>query len=318
MYSWQKGTAAGEVTRNGLIAEYHFDGGANDSSGNGNNGIVSGATFIDGKYGKALSFNGVDNRVRIPNSMSLNPVGGITLEAWINAKGTTTTWQSIISKMESATQNSGYELYVLQQNMPRFAVVTNDPKIGKPIKVRVGETSGNTRGDSGPPSSSYNPPAQSGSTTSPDTWIHVAGTYDGKMLVLYINGKFDSFVEKSGFLTTSTKDDLWIGSWKDVDYFKGDIDEVRIYNRALTDVEVKANYEAAPAVETPAPTPEIIVTDQPTATESLQTATPTPAISSVQLAESDQDSAAAPKASGFEVTMILIGVTSAFLMARRN
>jgi len=51
------GTAMGEITRKGLIAEYHFDGNAKDSSGNGNNGLVSGPVYIDGQFGQALGFN---------------------------------------------------------------------------------------------------------------------------------------------------------------------------------------------------------------------------------------------------------------------
>ncbi len=47
----------------GLVGEWHFDGDAKDSSGNGNDGTVYGATFVDGKFGKALSFDGMDDYV---------------------------------------------------------------------------------------------------------------------------------------------------------------------------------------------------------------------------------------------------------------
>jgi hypothetical protein len=76
------GTAMGEITRKGLIAEYHFDGNAKDSSGNGNNGLVSGPVYIEGQFGHALGFNGENNSVRVPDSISLNPTS-ITIEAWI-------------------------------------------------------------------------------------------------------------------------------------------------------------------------------------------------------------------------------------------
>jgi hypothetical protein len=48
----------------GLVGEWHFDGDAKDSSGNGNDGTIYGATFVEGKFGKALSFDGVDDYVR--------------------------------------------------------------------------------------------------------------------------------------------------------------------------------------------------------------------------------------------------------------
>ena len=60
------GTAVGEISRDGLVAEWHFDGDAKDSSGNGNDGVIYGATFVDGIGGKALSFDGVDDYVQLP------------------------------------------------------------------------------------------------------------------------------------------------------------------------------------------------------------------------------------------------------------
>jgi len=71
----------------GLVAEWHFDEGSGsvleDSSGNGNDGVIYGATWVEGKYGKALSFDGVDDYVDFGNDASLN-VECITLEAWVN------------------------------------------------------------------------------------------------------------------------------------------------------------------------------------------------------------------------------------------
>ena len=53
----------------GLVAEWHFDEGSGsvlvDSSGNGNDGVIYGATWVDGKYGTALSFDGVDDNLEV-------------------------------------------------------------------------------------------------------------------------------------------------------------------------------------------------------------------------------------------------------------
>ncbi len=62
------GTAVGEVSRAGLVAEWHFDGDGKDSSGNANTGVIYGASFVDGVSGKALSFNGVDDYFRVSSS----------------------------------------------------------------------------------------------------------------------------------------------------------------------------------------------------------------------------------------------------------
>ena len=70
----------------GLVAWYPFNGNANDSSGNGNNGTVSGATLTTDRFGnpgKAYSFNGTNAYISVPNSSSLSIVGDITISAWI-------------------------------------------------------------------------------------------------------------------------------------------------------------------------------------------------------------------------------------------
>ncbi|HIE29080.1 TPA: LamG domain-containing protein [Candidatus Poribacteria bacterium] len=68
----------------GLVSAWLFnDGSAADSVG-GNDGIIHGATSADGKYGSALSFNGVDNYVEIPDDPSLHLPEGLTVAAWMN------------------------------------------------------------------------------------------------------------------------------------------------------------------------------------------------------------------------------------------
>ena len=237
----------GEITRNGLIAEYHFDGNAKDSSEKGNNGSVSGSVYIDGKFGQALSFDGENDFVRVPDSISLNPTS-LTIEAWIFVNSSKSSWHSILTKMDKL-QDSGYELYIIQQNIPRFGLVSKGTK-----KV----TDGN-----------YIPL---------NKWTYIAATYDRRALVLYVNGEFDSYDEKTGFLGTASKEDLYIGSWGDVDYFSGAIDEVRIYNRALSDLEIKENFKSAinPVNQTTTPSITTEPTIQPTATIEIST----PAITS--------------------------------------
>ncbi|MCZ7363096.1 MAG: LamG domain-containing protein [Candidatus Methanoperedens sp.] len=182
-------TAFGEIARDGLVAEYHFEGNAYDSSGNGNTGSINNAIYVDGKFGKALNFNGINSSVKVSDSMSLNPVSEISIEVWVRVEGKTTKWSSILSKMEQV-QDSGYDLYLLPGNIPRFGIIS-----------RIG---GKTR--------------LAGLTIPGDTWTHIAATYDGNILILYINGELDSLMEKPRFVFPS-KDDLWIGCWKNVDHF---------------------------------------------------------------------------------------------------
>ena len=86
-----------------LVASYSFNEGSGTtvraSSGNGNNGTISGAAWTTaGKYGGALSFNGSSSRVIVNDSPSLHLSAGMTLEAWVSPSSTPTNWQDVIYK----------------------------------------------------------------------------------------------------------------------------------------------------------------------------------------------------------------------------
>ena len=87
----------------GLVAAYGFNEGTGttvaDASGNGNGGTIANTTWAPaGKYGGALSFNGTNARVNIPNSASLQLTSGMTLEAWVNPSTTNSSWRDVIYK----------------------------------------------------------------------------------------------------------------------------------------------------------------------------------------------------------------------------
>jgi len=193
------GTAMGEVTRTGLVGEWHFDGDAKDTSGNGNDGMIYGA--------------------------SLNPTSAITIETWVKFNSLSAT-QYFLSK----PYTSAYEPY----HQYGLIALTNR-------KINLALTFGGNR--------------QEFSTTQTITtgqWYHIVGTYDGSAMKVYINGTQDpTTLSISGSISTYSTN-LTIGRWSPVPhFFNGIIDEVRIYNRALSDSEVKANYEASKAPPPP-------------------------------------------------------------------
>ncbi|MCZ7381437.1 MAG: hypothetical protein O8C64_07705 [Candidatus Methanoperedens sp.] len=296
-------TAMGEIAKKGLVAEYHFENNSYDSSGNGNSGGARNAVYVDGKLGNALDFNGINSSVRVPDSMSLTPVSEITIEAWVKVKGRTTKWYSILSKMEK-NQDLGYELYLMPGNIPRFGIIS-----------RVG--GGKTRVE--------------GSTITGDKWTHIAATYDGKALILYIDGTFDSYTEKQLYILPS-KDDLWIGAWKDIDNFYGAIDEVRIYNRSLSAIEIKANYEAVVSPQsqiytpTPTPTPTTEPVVVPPINASISTTTASPTVTSPPVTQETTQIVTAtptsiptqtPASPGFNLILTVIGIITAFILRQR-
>ena len=88
--------------------------------------------------------------------------------------------------------------------------------------------------------------AISGPTASPvNTWTHVALTYDGTTLRLYVNGTQVATQAATGAIQSSTNP-LWIGGNRPYgEYFQGLIDEVRVYNRALTPAEIQADMSTS-------------------------------------------------------------------------
>jgi chitodextrinase len=197
----------------GLVAGYNFDaGGGNtvaDLSGNGNTGTISGATWGTGKYGGALSFNGTNARVSVPTSASLNLTSGMTLMAWIEPTASQSGWRTIIQRETDS--------YVL-----------NASNSTGPLRPSGGGTFGGAfQWVSGPSANPVN------------AWTHVALTYDGSILRLYVNGTQVATTAAAGAIQSSTNP-LWIGGNNPYgEYFQGLIDEARVYNRALSATEVQ-------------------------------------------------------------------------------
>ncbi len=201
----------------GLVAAYGFDAGsgtaAADQSGNGNNGSLSGATWAGadrGKFGNALSFTGSSSFVTIPDSSSLDLTTGMTLEAWVRPT-TLASWNTVIFKERPG--DYAYALYANTGTSRPSANMNNggDRDIRGTAQVATG------------------------------AWTHLAATYDGSVLVLYVNGTQAATLLTSGSIVTSTSA-LKIGGnaiWGE--YFAGLIDEVRVYNRALAATEIQAD-----------------------------------------------------------------------------
>jgi hypothetical protein len=207
----------------GLVAAYGFEEGAGtsvgDSSGTGNAGSVSGAAWTTaGKFGKALAFNGLNNFVSVADSNSLDLSTGMTLEAWVRPAALTG-WTTVMLK-ERGTAGLAYSLYASDN--------TNKPPAGY---INRGSDVG-----------------AAGTSALPlNAWSHLAVTYDGAALRLYVNAALATTRAITGAIP-ATANPLKIGGnavWGE--YFNGLIDEVRVYNRALAQSEVQTDMNAAVA-----------------------------------------------------------------------
>jgi hypothetical protein len=202
-------------TPTGLVAAFGFNEGVGvqvtDASGQGNAGTISSATWsAAGKFGTSLSFNGTSSWVTVADAASLDLTTGLTLEAWINpAVGTA--WRTVVLK-ENAT-GLAYALYSANNaSRPAGFVHTNaDWGLNGTSAVAL------------------------------SVWTHLALTFDGTTLRMFVNGVQASSTSVAG-ATVMTNGPLRIGGnavWGE--YFKGLIDEVRIYNRALTAAEIQTD-----------------------------------------------------------------------------
>jgi glucose/arabinose dehydrogenase len=203
----------------GLVASYGFNEGTGssvqDTAGNNLTGAINGASWTPaGKYGSALSFDGINDFVRVPDANVLDLTTGMTLEAWVWPTTLGSGWRNVIIK-----ERSGGEAYNLYANVDT----------GVPAVYVVSAAAPNVPLD-----------ARGTATLPTNTWSHLAATFDGSALRLYVNGTFVGTRAVAGGLIATTGD-LRIGGnglWGE--FFAGLIDEVRIYNRALSPAEIQA------------------------------------------------------------------------------
>ena len=202
----------------GLVAEWRFDEGSGnvvkDSSGNGNDGVIHGATWTVGKVGSALRFDGKDDYVEVADDSSLDITDAITIEAWVKPY-----------------QLDGYDNIVtkdLANDDRNYHFTTGGDELWFVF------TGGSTH-------------ATTSANLAVDTWYHVVLTFSdtNNLIKIYVDGipkTLNTGGTETATASTNTAP-LQIGHayWdsKNKYPFNGIIDEVRIYNRALTADEIK-------------------------------------------------------------------------------
>ncbi|MGW6003977.1 LamG-like jellyroll fold domain-containing protein [Oerskovia enterophila] len=195
-----------------------------DSSGWGQTGTLSGgATWVTGIDGKAVRLDGTAGKVSVPDGDGLDVSSALTVSAWVRPERHAT--QYVVKKAVSGSAD-GYELGI--------------SSAGKPF-LRVNQkTSGDT----------FRANATSVLPTNGSTWVHLAGTYDGQRLRIYVDGVEQGNVAGPASVGVNTLP-LTIGAQPDGLYpFQGAVDQARLYDRALSGAEVAAIHQAVqpPAV----------------------------------------------------------------------
>jgi len=217
------------VNLSGLVLYLTFDEGSGnityDYSGNKNNGTLiddnatnyDGVTlpkWVDGKSGKALQFDGVDDYVVVPDAPPLNP-NRLTVCTWVRIHSYSNEYQSIVNKgVDGATR---YQLRVM-------------PNPNNKFEIGVGNGSSFTMIESTTVASLYK-------------WYFVVATVDGSTVKIYVNGILENSKSQVAEITPINKP-LIIGARNDFRHWlNGTIDEVMIFNRSLTEEEIRFLYE---------------------------------------------------------------------------
>jgi chitodextrinase len=227
----------------GLVAAYNFDEGSGatltDQSGNGNNGtLANGPTWTTGRYGGALSFGGTNASVSIGDLNALDGLVAVTYSAWIRT--TATDERHVVNKSAcTGTTNDGpAELGVnfFTAGKANFVIYKtgggpNYYSVTSAVKVNDG------------------------------VWHHIAGTYDGSALHLYVDGIDSGSTPAPNITLTSTARGVEIGSCASSYFWNGSIDDLRLYSRALTQAEVQADMNTPIVPLPPDTTPPSVPSD---------------------------------------------------------
>jgi uncharacterized protein (TIGR02145 family) len=219
------------IDTTGLVAYYSFNGNASDESGNGNDGTLNnGVLSSSDRFGienSAYLFDGVDDYIDCGNIEALNGISEFTFSVWINASERKSL-SRIIGKEENQNSEQGIDLQLGNGGDSTFFH----------SNIRTGIDAG---------AINYN------STVQTDTWCHVALVFDGNgtenpdRLKMYVNGEYDTLTF-SGTIPSITSDNtypVWIGGIypsSTASPWTGFIDDVRVYNRALSESEIDLLY----------------------------------------------------------------------------
>jgi hypothetical protein len=198
----------------GLVGWWPGDGNANDIIGGKNGTFGSGVIFVPGTVDQAFSFDGTEG-IKVQDGPGSNLVNEITVSTWVNR--TSATYASPVIK--KADQGHGFALEFSNNNSILWALRTSSGWAGS-----VGGNAAN------------------------GVWTHVAGTYDGTTINLYVNGILAQSAFQQGTIVPSSNP-LYLG--RDPANlgreFRGLIDEPAIYSRALSQEEIQAIFNAGSA-----------------------------------------------------------------------
>ncbi len=212
--SGEAGFVGHNTYRSTAVSRWAFDEGsgsaAHDHVGS-NDGAITGASWTTGVTGQALSFDGTDDQVKVPNDPSLNPTDGLTVSTWIKLDGEAGT-RGIVSK-------NNWRQY-------RIHMQANITK----ANFRVTDGSGNNSLET----------LNSGIKINDGEWHHVALTVDPSgMAFLLVDGQIAASTETPYDQLGTSIEPLYVANGSESEHFPGTVDDLRVYSEALTPGQIQ-------------------------------------------------------------------------------
>jgi hypothetical protein len=210
----------GSNLSSGLVSWWRAEGNGNDSAGHNNNGFLTNVSFVPGPLGgQAFNFDGTTSAVVVQTSTTLDLATGFGISLWVKAAAWPSLGTFLVDKWVYAQED-------------KLVSVTSDGHIGFLL---------------------YPTAAQqliSSTALTLSTWHHVAATYDGATVKIYIDGILDASGPAAGDVSDSTGSLTFAhnavrGAQEPVNngFFTGSLDEIRWYNRNLSAAEITALHE---------------------------------------------------------------------------
>ena len=196
---------------------------AYDYSGNGNDGTIYGAVLTNGKSGGALSFDGIDDYIKVSDDDVFN-MDDYTIEMWVYNEAGDDSWPTLINRHSQTTGGPGFWW--------SYTTGTDESQI-------------NFQYTDGSGYHAVNWP----NTLSKDSWTHIAFVFDesSEEVDLFINGASQGIKSTPNALPV-TSGDIYFGEYQGSSSSRysllGNLDEIKIYNRILSSTEIHQNYQA--------------------------------------------------------------------------
>ncbi len=214
-WACEKNESTAPEQGDGLSAYYPFNGNAKDESGNGNDGVVNGAVLVKDRFGNdssAFYLNGIADYIEFPQTFIFHEQGDGSFFFWINHDSVG--HESIFWTRGDDTDKNRFNIYTNYEDK-LFGVDYRSPS-GERHKIF-------------------------GVDTDISTWIFIGITRSGNTYSLYVNGtKISDFTDSNPDLPTYTG--KWFCGKRHNFMYNGVVDDIRIYNRALTEQEINNLY----------------------------------------------------------------------------